>query len=211
MKPPCGQKCRLKCSDRIDDSKRLEIFNAFWALGDRQLQRMYVLSNSAKITPRYKYTNAENLRNPNHGFYFFVHDEKVRVCKTFFINTLDISHKMIRNVLVHLESKQTGGFIKDDQRGKHKNDKTASDELINDITNFINSIPRVESHYLRASTSRDYISSGKSIAELFRDFEVLQKERYRPAGLYRTFYDTFNTKFNLGFYQPKKDQCDLCL
>lgn len=84
LKPPCGQKCRLKCSDRIDDSKRLEIFNAFWALGDRQLQRMYVFSNSIKITPRYKYTNAENPRYPNHAFYFSVHDEKVRVCKTFF-------------------------------------------------------------------------------------------------------------------------------
>ncbi|CAG4950753.1 unnamed protein product [Parnassius apollo] len=65
IKSPCGRNRRLKCSDRIDNSKRVQIFNAFWALGDRQLQRMYILSNSTKITPKYKYTNAQNPRNPH--------------------------------------------------------------------------------------------------------------------------------------------------
>ncbi|CAF4891560.1 unnamed protein product [Pieris macdunnoughi] len=128
IKPPCGQNCTLKCADRINDARSLDIFNTFWALGDRQLQMMYILSNCTKITPKYKYTNAENPRNPNHAFYFSVDDEKIRVCKTLFINTLDISHKIIRTV--QIESRNTGGFIKDDKRGKHKNYKTAVISLL---------------------------------------------------------------------------------
>lgn len=39
----------------------------------------------------------------------------------------------------------------------------------------------------------------------------MKKERSHPAGHYVTFCDIFYTKFNLVFYQPKKNQCDFCL
>lgn len=208
MRPPCSQKCRLKCIEKLDDDKRQAHFKSFWALGDLQLQRMFVLSSMVTVTPKYKYSNAERPREPNKAYYLKDDNEKVRVCKTFFTNTLGITPKMIRTVI---NKSKNNNYMEDDKRGKHNQHKRVSDDLKNDIKDFINSIPRIESHYLRASTSREYISGGKTIAELFRDFEKLQKEKSREAGKFNTFYEVFTTQFNIGFFQPKKDQCDLCL
>ncbi|CAB3251415.1 unnamed protein product [Arctia plantaginis] len=79
------------------------------------------------------------------------------------------------------------------------------------MVEFINSIPRIESHYLRASTSREYISGSKSISDLFRDFQEQQNNKSRQSGKFHLFYEIFTTQFNIGFFQPEKDQCDLCL
>lgn len=101
------------------------------------------------------------------------------------------------------------GILQDDFKGRHENHKKISTELHNDIKDHINSIPRIDSHYLRALTSREYIEGSKTITDLYRDFQKQQSER-GGAGKFCMYYKIFTTEFNLGFYQPKKDQCDLC-
>ncbi|KAF8774246.1 hypothetical protein HNY73_016818 [Argiope bruennichi] len=36
--PPCGEKCRLKCKDKIDEMGQ-QLFDAFWGLGNLERQR----------------------------------------------------------------------------------------------------------------------------------------------------------------------------
>lgn len=36
------------------------------------------------------------------------------------------------------------------------------------------------------------------------------KESGKPFATKHHYYNTFNTKFNIGFFTPKKDQCNLC-
>lgn len=35
-------------------------------------------------------------------------------------------------------------------------------------------------------------------------------ENSKPTATKHHYYDIFNTKFNIGFFKPKKDQCDIC-
>jgi len=48
--------------------------------------------------------------------------------------------------------------------------KTISDELKNEVRQHIDSIPRIESHYLQAQTTREYIAGGYSLSSLWRDY-----------------------------------------
>lgn len=208
VKPPCTEKCRLKCYQKIENQKRIEIFKAFWKLSDLSMQRSFIHSCLKEVSPRYKYTNAERPRKNNKAFYLMVDNLQIRVCKVFFKNTLNITDRMIRTVVNKIDQ---NGFLGNDLRGRHDSHNRVDPQLLQDIRDHINSIPRIESHYVRANTSKEFIDGGKTITDLFRDFQERQIEKKKPFGKYCTFYNLFNTEFNIGFHQPKKDQCDLCL
>ncbi|CAG9769723.1 unnamed protein product [Ceutorhynchus assimilis] len=151
VKPPCPGKCRLKCKDNINENERASIFEKFWNLSDINKQRLFVQFCLRNVSPRYKYTNAERPREENKAFYFTTDNDRVRVCKVFFKNTLDITDRMIRTTIAKID---LNGFVSDDLRGTHTSHTEIDPELLADIKNHINSIPRIESHYLRANTTR---------------------------------------------------------
>ncbi|KAJ8967717.1 hypothetical protein NQ314_002663 [Rhamnusium bicolor] len=84
------------------------------------------------------------------------------------------------------------------------------DDIKNEVRAHINSIPRIESHYLRAQTCKEFIEGGKTIAELHRDDKLQCEADGKPFANYHLYSDIFNTKFNISFFIPKKDQCNLC-
>lgn len=145
----------VECSEKMDDLDRNTFFEMYWSLSNIQLQRNYIRSCMIEVKPKYKYTNAEKPRLPNNAFYFTKNNSKIRVCKTFFINTLGISDRQIRTVKNKTDPQ---GFVSKDIRGKHLARKPTDPVLIESIKQHINSIPRIESHYLRASTSRLKVS-----------------------------------------------------
>ncbi|XP_050673826.1 uncharacterized protein LOC126971565 isoform X1 [Leptidea sinapis] len=208
MKDPCrAEKCRLKCATKINEEARAAIFQSYWDFGNLELQRAYISSCMIEVQPRYKYTNATNPRQPNVALYFTINGKKERVCKTYFLNTLGISDRQLRTVKAKINET---GFLATDQRGKHANRKTIDESIIQDVKNHINAIPRIESHYLRASTSREFIDGCKTVKELWRDFCNTRNERH-PKVEYWLYHNVFTTQFNIAFHQPKKDRCDLCV
>lgn len=74
----------------------------------------------------------------------------------------------------------------------------------------IDSIPRIESHYLRTQTTREFIEGGKTIADLHRDYTKKCNAEGLPTTKLSMFARIFNTEYNLSFFTPKKDQCELC-
>ncbi|KAJ8911490.1 hypothetical protein NQ315_010862 [Exocentrus adspersus] len=132
----------------------------------------------------------------------------MRICKTFLINTLGIPERQIRTVTA---SRTTGsGIIPEDKRGKHAEQPKIDEEVLDSVRAHIDSIPRVESHYIRANTSREFIDGGLSIAEMHRHYNKQQITSGKPSVKYDTYARIFNTEYNIGFFVPKKDQCDIC-
>lgn len=84
-------------------------------------------------------------------------------------------------------------------------------EIIKAVKDHIESIPKVESHYLRANTSRLFIDGGLTIAELHRNYKEVQNQNNKPAVNYDAYQRIFNHDFNIGFFRPKKDLCDQCV
>lgn len=208
LKIPCTTQCRLKCTEKINDAERYELFDQFWQLGDLNKQRAFINSSMVEVHPKYKYTNTQTPRRPNKAYYLTVDSKKIRVCKMFFKSTLDITDRMIYTIQTKTNE---SGFLLEDLRGKHGKHKKLSTQLLDDIRKHIDSIPRIESHYMRAATTRQYIDGSKTIKDLYNDFATEQVKKNKETGNYIAYYKVFNTDFNLSFFQPKKDQCDVCV
>lgn len=116
VKPSCDERCRLQCGQKISELDRESLFKDYWGLKDIHRQREYINTHMMPIKRRYRYTTTEIGRKPNNAFYFTKAGQRIRVCKTFFLNTLDISGRVTRTVV---DKRTSSGTVKEDLRGKH--------------------------------------------------------------------------------------------
>lgn len=103
------------------------------------------------------------------------------------------------------------GTIHLDQRGGRKCEKTISrDKAIREsILKHIDRFPRMESHYCRASTTREYLHPDLSVSKMhYMYIQSLQEGQPKPS--FVTYQRVFRSK-KLSFHHPKKDQCSLCM
>lgn len=212
LKPGCSDACKLQCSLAFNENDRTFIFNSYWDLGDIELQRQFISNCIQTVQPRYRYVRVGGTRKPrdnNRSYYFKKDGVNIRVCKQFFKNTLDINDRPIRTV-IEKQNKLAGSLLENDKRGKHGHQKRVEDGIKQGISEFIESIPKIESHYTRANTSKLYIDGGKTIIDLHKDYEDHCKANRKPFGNYALFYKIFTKDFNISFFVPKKDLCEIC-
>lgn len=104
------------------------------------------------------------------------------------------------------------GSIKEDMRGKHSNRANKTSQLVTDsVHQHIDTFERVESHYCRKNTKREYLDSDLNIQKMYAQYKewmisrndknIASESRYRHI---------FTSDFNLFFHKPKKDQCEEC-
>ncbi|KMQ85258.1 lish domain-containing [Lasius niger] len=206
VRPPCGEKCRLQCSTKIVTEIRSAIFDKYWGLQSLTRQRDFISKSIVQVEPSYRYQIPGITRSLNHAFYFEIDRHRIRVCKYFFKATLDINDRPIRTVISKIEN----GFTKEDLRGCHGNHRRLDESIKDGVRKHIDSIPRIESHYLRTQTTREFIEGGKTIADLHRDYTEKCNAEGLPTAKLSMFARIFNTEYNLSFFTLKKDQCELC-
>jgi len=78
--------------------------------------------------------------------------------------TLDITIRMIWTIL---EKQSETGATDSDHRGRKVSKGVLDDNLTRGIKDHINSIPRIESHYLRAQSTREFIKGDKTLKQLY--------------------------------------------
>lgn len=210
MGPPCKDTCTLSCSKKFTEEYRAQLFTNYWAMGSVERQRHFLSACIEKLALKYRRITAQEPRKPNCAFYLRDNNtDKVRVCKTFLINTLGISERAIRTV-IGVTLSGTGIAPLEDKRGKHANRKRIDEEILISVRNHINSIPRVDSHYVRKDTKREFIEGGLTIADMHRRYSAERSAINMQPANYDTYARIFNNEFNIGFFLPKKDQCDQC-
>ncbi|CAG4956054.1 unnamed protein product [Parnassius apollo] len=210
MGPSCTSKCWLSCAAKFTEQKRTEIFKSYWKLESVERQRGFLNACTRILKCAYRRikTNKMYDRKENTAYYLLNENKEIRVCKTFLINTLGITQQIIRTVI---DGKaRNDGFTPPDQRGKHGKQCKLQPEVIQAVKDHIESIPKVESHYLRANTSRQFIDGGLTVAALHRNYSEIQKQQNKPIVNYDVYSRIFNQDFNIGFFKPKKDRCDEC-
>lgn len=109
------------------------------------------------------------------------------------------------------QKKVTGeGVLESEKRGTHNKQKKLADELKQNIRKHIESIPTVESHYLRAQTKKIYFEGDLNLSGLYKLYVDKCKEVGEPFAKYYHYAKIFNYEYNIGFFSPKKDQCGFC-
>ena len=97
------------------------------------------------------------------------------------------------------------GFVENEARGKMGNRKLSCD-LTDSVKDHIKSFPIMESHYVRARSNRQYLSSSLSLRKMFDHY--LERNQGKTC-VSQTYLNIFNFNFNLGFHKPKKDVIDV--
>lgn len=199
----CTDKCILKCNEKFTNVCRKEIFDKFYNMSDITRKRDYIsklISMSDNNDGR-----SPTARKCNALFYLEVGGKRERVCKVMFKSTFAISNNFISTVLKKCDN---NGFTGEEARGKHGKQKKTDEKLINSVIQHINSFPRIESHYCRARTKKEYLEGGLNLSMMYRMYEEENKGKsYVKKHLYESI---FNTKFNISFFKPKKDLCVKC-
>lgn len=118
--PPCNEQCIYKCAMHISNEQRKQIFDHFYNLGCIQRQWEFIARCADRILPKYRRVvdsskRKRNERGLNVGYHFQINDDRIRVCKTFFLNTLDISNSVTKTALE--KCNDNGELIVGDRRG----------------------------------------------------------------------------------------------
>nr|CAH7753157.1 unnamed protein product [Callosobruchus chinensis] len=101
-----------------------------------------------------------------------------------FLNTLNISEKTVRTALA---KKQVTGIVEKEKRGgRYQILKNKDDEITNAIKAHIQRFSRMESHYCRKSSSREYLHPDLNLTKMFDMFV----EEYSSCNI-TTTYQTY--------------------
>ena len=92
----------------------------------------------------------------------------VRVCSSFFINTLNIGKKTVHNAM---KKKSHGVFAAQDERGIFPSANKTSSEQLAEVRRHIEQFPRMESHYVRKTSKRQYLSPDLSIRQMWEYYK----------------------------------------
>ena len=127
LKAPCTEKFPFKCSTKFNETERQSIFQEFWASGDKREQNHFLLRH-AEERPIKRARVGSMKRMTNSHYFFNTSDCKgEEVCRTFFINTLDIKRELVYSVLRRQTS--TGGMTPSLQ-GKHGNQRKTGENIL---------------------------------------------------------------------------------
>jgi len=186
------------------------IHNHFWSLNDDEKGHFYARTTERvekkRSRVRIKIVGHRSRRNFSYKYFFHNDSVRVPVCSRFYLDTLNISAKRIEYFHAHRVDSTTS-MILPIRHGKHTKKRT-SDAAIQTVVDHINSFQRIQSHYCRASSTRQYLDSSLSIEKMYNmycdDFEDA------PPVKLNMYKHIFVTQFNLSFRVPKKDKCDCC-
>jgi len=129
------------------------------------------------------------------------------VCKSFYLATLDISQKRI--ISYHANKDKVTGTPAASKTGKHTKHKM-SDADIKAVREHISSFPRVESHYCRAKSQKEYLEAGLNISRMYNLFvdqranaceNVKDTATYTETVSKQTYPNIFNESFNIAFHR----------
>ncbi|XP_052741442.1 uncharacterized protein LOC128198734 [Bicyclus anynana] len=210
MGDPCT--CKKKCTEKIDQSERKLVFESYWQLANHERQWDYILKYVKGKPTRVALVGSNRPRSQTVVYTLPKSNghDTVTVCKKMFLQTLNISDKTVYTALDKQEIQKVV-----DLRGQHTNRPIkTSESTTKSVIDHINMFPRKESHYLRKQTQREFLDEKLNCAKMHRLYLEWIKnnpdyENVTPASE-RWYYNIFTTKFNIGFFQPKKDLCETC-
>ena len=200
-------KCKFRCSANISEEDRAAIFKEFWGMSDNDKLHFYGKTTAQEPTSRPTAHGTASRRSHSISYSLPVNSQNVRVCKVFYLSTLDINHKRVQ--LYHKNKQNMCGTPANLKWGISKNN-VVPQEVKDGIRQHINSLPRVESHYNRANTKKEYLADGLNITILYEEYVKKCEEAGTTPGKLHLYRQIFNTDFNIAFHVPKKDRCDSC-
>ncbi|KAL0881451.1 hypothetical protein ABMA27_001314 [Loxostege sticticalis] len=192
MGPPCN--CMSQCAKKILEVERKEIFNKFWALGQKEKQWLFAVDHTQKHNKNRKKCGEVKVNRQFTYKYFLPKNisenltiTKIKVCKIMFLNTLGINGMVV--VTAWQKYEKSGALLKDLRGHYEKKKKVISDEMVQSVCAHIRLCeaspkksklnytqmfqlykkwPDLEQYSEKASTARQYRDIAKSHIKQFK-------------------------------------------
>lgn len=202
--------CRYKCHEHFSEQDRNDICTQYWSLADFSRQKDYLLATTKTIQIQRRRSRQENPKNRENTvhYYFNIGAANFRVCKDFYLRTLDISAGPLKTAMN--QRSETNTFKGEDMRGKHEPHNKTSNEDVAYAKQHIETFPQMEAHYVRSSSKRKYLDQTLSISKMFDLYKSMCQQDGRQPISQMTYRRIFCDNYNLAFFRPKKDQCAHC-
>lgn len=202
--------CVRKCSNKISELERKKLFDNFWALGDINHQNSYLngLCKCHSVKRRRPKDGTGSEKGCIYEYRLELAGTSLIVCKTFFLNTFNVSNGRLSRVLKKSKEEGTPHL---DGRGKHEARKCISEELITDVREHIKSFPAFESHYAREDNpNKKYLNPELNMAKIYDLYLEKCRQEHKPFVGEHIYRKIFHKDFNLSFHPPRKDTCSFC-
>ncbi|CAH1098426.1 unnamed protein product [Psylliodes chrysocephalus] len=203
------EKSVMKCAIITEDDRK-KVFNHFWTDLTWGEKKVYI-DNAVTIftTKRHRDRKEENKsrRSQSLCYYLRIDGNNVRVCKTMFLNTLAIGRWTVLNWKNNFKISKISSNLRELKNDRAEPFKSKKEKL----NEFLDSLPVMDSHYCRASSSKKYLLPEWPSKNALYNFYVSDWcKSHSIEPLSRTnFNDAFKMR-NMALFRPKKDECEKC-
>ncbi|CAH2014984.1 unnamed protein product, partial [Acanthoscelides obtectus] len=148
------------------ENQREIIMKEFYSLGKLELQREFICRHVVKEESKVKKGGSK--RQLTYRYFLTLNGVLLPVCKNFFLKTLAISEKMRTS----LSKLSVYGTVEKEKRGGRRRCLQERDQAINsDMRAHILRFPKVESHYCREKSSRQYLHSELNLVKMYEMYK----------------------------------------
>lgn len=200
--------CRMKCSAKLNEGRRSEIFTEYWGLNDFNLRVNYIANHvfqDQKKVSRKRQEDSSRNRTCTLRYEFEQDSVRVQVCKKCFLATLSENDGFVKRALLN-KNKSYSGVTRKDMRGRRPSVKKTAPNVIDCIQKHINSFPKYLSHYGRSESNRQYLGSDLSVSQMYKAY---CNDDNNPKVSISTYIREFR-KTGLKFKPPAVDTCNKC-
>lgn len=172
------ENCKFHCSIKINEETRREIHESFWKLSDSKKNQFYNECVVKVPTARKRTKNDDSKKSLfllllfffcssycSFYYYFKIDDLMIRVCKHYFLHTLDVSSQRIYYYFKKVHSERN--IPRSPLKGKNTK-KVIAEAKKEEVRNHIRSFKAVESHYCRACTNKTYLQTDLNLSKMYR-------------------------------------------
>ena len=197
-----GARCSFKYEafkcQTITQEEREAQFKTFWAMS-WEAKEVFVKAMVERQNPNKACKQRQRL------VYFMKHeDQRHRVCKEMFLNTLDLKEWTVWNWVLN----KKGESQLRPPKSSHY-DRAAVQRA--NCSAFLDNVPTLPSHYCRKTSSKNYVERRfRSINEVRRAYANVCNEK-GEAVLSRTAFSRLFHQKNMAIFAPRKDQCYQCV
>ena len=189
----------------VDEERRQDINRSYYNMSSLEEQRQWISRHVKSKEPNMAGGDSRKTRSIEYYLPSDVSGDVVRVCRVMFLNTVNVAERQVRTTL---EKLTTTGNLQPENRGGRPQVQQQRDERVRRLVkSHIDRFPRTESHYCRADTTFEYLSSESTLTKMFK---MYLDEHTPEDAISFSFYFRVFRKLNLKFTRPKKDLCGIC-
>lgn len=163
----CTNRChKIRGCHKIREETRKEIFKSFWENMDWSEKKVYAVSLIDKYEAL-KTTVDDSRRRYSYRYFLRQGDQRIQVCKNLFLSTLGIGEYTLYGWAQNVNDHGLPGVA------NHHRRNTRDQEAYEHAKLFFDSLPKLPSHYCRASSSKMYLEPlFTSFADVYREYET---------------------------------------